>query len=229
MSLYELGGVELQVDLENTDLKDVGIGYHDFMRILDLDQYGGLPLNDFGGWFDIRKNGVYLKLPDERVLASLTALERDAILRHPKGRPDEPAFTFPVVLRELKFFLDWAESVGYDVPISEGALLEVIKAQMSQPILDVSSSAIVASQSDASLGAHYRQQNRDFAEKNHERHEARAVEHQRWRDVADEIQRTRKRPASLRELADLVKERLNLPDSKNTIRKRLGKQNWGSG
>ncbi|WP_137804029.1 hypothetical protein [Pseudomonas sp. G(2018)] len=133
MSLYELEGVELEVDLESTEFEGVGIDYYNFIRIVEPDQYGGLPLSDFGGWFEIRKEGVYLKLPDERVLACLTTLERDDLLRHPKGRPYEPVLAFPFTLRELKVFLDWATSVGYDVPINEAALLEVIEAQGGQP------------------------------------------------------------------------------------------------
>ncbi|CAI8880209.1 DNA primase [Pseudomonas sp. IT-P258] len=225
----ELEGAELELDLESPEFAGVRIDFYNFIRIVEPDQHGGLPLNDFGSWFEIRKAGVYLKMPDDRVLSSLTKLERTFLMQHPRGTPDEPVLAFPFTLKELKTFLDWAINVGHEVPINEDELLEVIETQKAQPTLDTSSSAIAPNQSDASLGEYYRKQNRDFAEKNQERHEARDVEHQRWRDTADEIQRLRQRPASLRELAVLVKERLNLPDSKNTIRKRLGKQSSGNG
>lgn len=219
----ELAGVELVVNLENTE--NVEIGYHDFTRVMELDQFGGLPLKDFGSGFKVKKKGIYLKLPPARIWASMTEAERDALAEHPAGRPDKPILTFPFTLRELKVFLGWAASVGHDVPINEDALVEVIEAQNTQPTLDASSPATVSNQSDASLGAYTRQRNRDFSEKNQERHEDRAVEHQRWRDAASEIQRARQRPASLRQLATLVKKHLNLPDAEDTIRKRLADQN----
>jgi hypothetical protein len=221
MSLYELEGVELEVDLESTEFEGVGIDYYNFIRIVELDQYGGLPLSDFGGWFEIRKEGVYLKLPDERVLACLTTLERDDLLRHPKGRPYEPVLAFPFTLRELKVFLDWATSVGYDVPINEDALLEVIEAQKTPLMLNADGFAMISDQSDAALGAYTRERNRSFAEGNREDLEARTVEKKRWRDAGAEIQRGRERPASKRKLAKLVKQSLGLPDSEEIIRKAL--------
>jgi hypothetical protein len=223
MSLYELEGVELELDLESTEFEGVGIDYYNFIRIVEPDQYGGLPLNDFGGWFEIKKEGVYLKLPDEGVLACLTTLERDEILRHPNGRPYEPVLAFRSTLRELKVFLDWATSVGYDVPINEDALLAVIEAQKTQAAPNNPSSSVTPNQSDAALGAQTRQRNRELAAKNQERHDARAVEHQRWRDAAVEIQRARRKEASGRMLARLVKEQLDLPDAESTIRAGLAK------
>ncbi|RON45087.1 hypothetical protein BK666_16895 [Pseudomonas frederiksbergensis] len=223
MSLYELEGVELELDLESAKFEGVRIDYYNFIRIVELDQYGGIPLNDFGGWFKIRKEGVYRKLPQKRVLASLTTLEREDLFRHPNGRTDDPVLAFPFTLREFKNFLDWATSVGYDVPINEDALLTVIEAQKIQAALDSPSSSVTPNQSDAALGAETRQRYRDFAAKNQERHDARAVEHQRWRDAADEIQRTRRRAASGRKLAKLVKEQLDLPDAESTIRAGLSK------
>ncbi|PMZ89155.1 MULTISPECIES: hypothetical protein [unclassified Pseudomonas] len=226
----ELEGNGLEVNLESPEFEGVAIDYYNFTKIVEPDQYDGLPLKDFGSGFEVRKEGgVFLKIPDEAVLAALATDERKVLFRHPKGRPAEPVLAFPFTLRELKVFLDWAANVGHEVPINGDALLEVIEAQKTQPTLDASSSAIAPNQSDASLGEYYRKQNRDFAERNQERHEARDIEHQRWRNTADEIQRLRKKPASLRELAVLVKERLNLPDSQNTIRKRLGKQSLGNG
>lgn len=76
-------------------------------------------------------------------------------------------------------------------------------------------------QSDAALGAAVRQQLKEFAKRPRDDREAREEEYQRWRKTGEEIQRERSRPASNRELAELIKIRLNLPDSVETIRKHL--------
>lgn len=136
MGFYEteLKSVELEVDLESIEFEDVEIDYYNFTRIVEPDQYDGLPLNDFGSGFEIRKEaGVFLKIPDDHVLGALTAPEREVLYRHPKGEPRAAVLAFPFTLRELKVFLDWAASVGHDVPINEAALLEVIEAQGVQP------------------------------------------------------------------------------------------------
>lgn len=78
-----------------------------------------------------------------------------------------------------------------------------------------------ATSSDAALGASIRQQRKDFAERPREEQDARELEYERWRKAGNEIQRERSRPTSTRDLAKLVKARLNLPDSTETIRKRL--------
>lgn len=121
--------VGLDVDLESPAFEGVVIDYYSFTKIVELDQHGGPPLDDFGSGFEIRKEGVFLKIPRDEVLAALTTQERDALLRHPKGRPDLPVLAFSLTLTELKVFLEWAASVGHDVPINEAALLEVIEAQ----------------------------------------------------------------------------------------------------
>ncbi|WP_349573293.1 hypothetical protein [Azotobacter salinestris] len=215
------------MDLESIELEGIELGYAEFMEFAEADYSGHLDPENFGRGFEIKADGIYVKpLPPDIVL---TREERAALTQHPRGRPDEPALAFPFTPRELKTFLDWAARVGDDVPIDEDALHEVIEAQKTQPTLIAASPAMTANQSDASLGAHIRQRNRAFAEKNHERREARAVEHQRWRDAAAEIQRKRQRPASKRELASLVKKHLDLSDSEDTIRKRLAEPNLGSG
>lgn len=124
--------VGLDVDLESPAFEGVVIDYYNFIKIVELNQYGGLPLDDFGSGFEIRKDGVFLKIPSDEVLAALTTQERDVLLRHPKGRPDSPLLGFQLTLTELKAFLEWAASVGHDVPINEAALLEVIEAQGGQ-------------------------------------------------------------------------------------------------
>lgn len=77
------------------------------------------------------------------------------------------------------------------------------------------------SQSDAAIGAATRARQRAFAQRQADAHDAREVERQRWRKAANDIQSARSRPASKRELAELVKSKLELPDSAETIRKQL--------
>ena len=76
-------------------------------------------------------------------------------------------------------------------------------------------------QSDISLGRHRRAQLQDFAERNEERCNEREQEWARWQAKAAEIQAGRTRKTSNRELAQLVKTALNLPDSIETIRKKI--------
>lgn len=80
---------------------------------------------------------------------------------------------------------------------------------------------IQPSASDAALGASRRQQLQGFADRPREDRDARKAEFERWRTTAAAIQQERSRPASIRDLAKLVKNRLNLPDSPETIRKRI--------
>lgn len=75
--------------------------------------------------------------------------------------------------------------------------------------------------SDAALGAATRAQRKNFANRPRDAGEAREREYQRWRGAGVDIQKERERPATKRQLSALVKERLNLPDSEETIRKRL--------
>lgn len=78
-----------------------------------------------------------------------------------------------------------------------------------------------ANSSDAALGAAVRQQRKDFAGIPRDDRLDREREYQRWRDTAAAIQDGRDRKASQRALAGLVKDQLRLPDSVETIRKRL--------
>ncbi|UVJ44294.1 hypothetical protein NVV94_01375 [Pseudomonas sp. LS1212] len=129
MKWNQLAGVELGVDLENPEFEGVEIDKYNFIRIMELYEEGESSLDDFGSGFEIRGDGIYLKLPTDRDWASLTDAERAVLARHPRGRPDKPVLAFPFTLRELKVFLDWAANVGHDVPIHEESLLEVIEAQ----------------------------------------------------------------------------------------------------
>lgn len=90
---------------------------------------------------------------------------------------------------------------------------ESASAQMSSVNASISS--------DAAFGATIRQQRKEFACLPRDGREAMELEHQRWRDAAEEIKQERSRPVSVRQLANLVKERLCLSDSSETIRKRL--------
>lgn len=219
----ELTGVELEVDLENPELERVEIDRYSFMKIMELNQDGGLSLEGFGSGFEVGEDGIYLKRQPDWVLASLTKAEREGLLDHPRGRPGKPVLPFPFTLIELKQFLDWAEDAGHDFPLNESALVKVIESQKAQPEFDATLPK-TPNQSDEALGAFYRERNREFAERNQERGNARADEHQRWRKAAAEIQAGRQRHATNRQLAQLVKERLVLPDSTETIRKRINKQ-----
>ncbi|MFN9528579.1 MAG: hypothetical protein ACK561_17895 [Pseudomonadaceae bacterium] len=78
-----------------------------------------------------------------------------------------------------------------------------------------------SSESDAALGAVTRQRLQMFAARQREAQSAREIEYERWRKAANEIQQSRQNPASKRQLAGLVKSKLNLPDCVETIRKKL--------
>lgn len=91
-------------------------------------------------------------------------------------------------------------------------------------------SDVDANQSDMSLGAAMRQRNREFAQRPRDGKEARLEEFKHWYEEAVIIQQQRtKRKASLRELADMVKSTLSLPDSIETIRKKLAQLNKEKG
>jgi hypothetical protein len=77
------------------------------------------------------------------------------------------------------------------------------------------------SQSDAALGAITRQKNAELAQINRDAHNARQTEWTRWKEAACKLQHGRQRKATKRELAELVKRELKLPDSIETIRKRI--------
>lgn len=149
----ELTGVELKIDLENPELEGIEIDRYSFMKIMEPNQDGGLPLEDFGSGFEVGVDGIYLKRQPDWVLASLTKAEREGLLDHPRGRPGKPVLAFPFALMELKQFLDWAEDAGHDFPLNESALVEVIESQKAQPEFDVSSLAKTPNQSDEALAA----------------------------------------------------------------------------
>lgn len=129
MKCNQLAGVELGVNLESPEFDGVEIDKYNFIRIMEPYQEGVPSLDDFGSGFEVRDDGIYLKLPADGVWVSLTEAEREVLAEHPLGKPDKPVLAFPFTTKELKVFLDWAESAGHDVPIVEDSLLKVIEAQ----------------------------------------------------------------------------------------------------
>lgn len=205
--------------LDNIDQEGLQLGYAEFIEFAAADEAGYINPEDFGTCFEIKADGVYIKRPPEH--AWLMPMEHAALTRHPRGRPDAPALPFPFTLRELKAFFDWAMHAGYDVPINEKVLEEVIASQKIQPTLPPEAAHNQPNASDAALGAHTRQRNQAFAMRSRELQDARRLEHERWKASADAIQKKRQRTASKRELAKLVKQDLSLPDSIETIRRHI--------
>ena len=207
------------------DLDSIELGFAEFMEFAEADCSGHLDRENFGNVFEIKADGIYVKELPKGI--DLTPKELAALTRHPRGSLNEPALAFPFNLRELKAFFDWAARVGHDIPIDEDALDELITTQRMQSTLTNASLTRKANESDAALGAHIRLRQQDFSARVHEDRDARKVEHQRWRDAAEEIKRGRQNPVSLRQLAKLVKAYLDLPDKVETIRKRLAKPQCG--
>lgn len=207
------------MDLDSIELEGMELGYAEFMEFAEADRSGHLDPENFGNGFEIKADGIYIKKPPEGI--DLTPKERAAITRHPRGCLKEPALAFPFTPRELKVFFDWAARVGHDIPIDEDALEQLIAAQKTQSALTTPHPERKFNESDAALGAHIRERQQVFSVRVHEERDARALEHQRWRDAGEEIKRGRQNPVSRRQLAELVKDCLDLPDSVETIRKRL--------
>lgn len=213
------------MDLDSNELEGIELGYAEFMEFAEADYSGHLDPENFGSGFEIKADGIYVKKLPEGI--DLTTKELGALTRHPRGRLNDPALGFPFTPRELKAFFDWAARVGHDIPIDEDALEELINSQRTQPALTIAGLARNASESDAALGAYIRQRQQVFSAQVHEDRDARAVEHQRWRDAAEEVLRGRQNPVSLRQQAELVKKHLDLPDKVETIRKRLAEPQCG--
>ncbi|MEH6686508.1 MAG: hypothetical protein V7693_04530 [Halopseudomonas sabulinigri] len=214
---------ELKIDLERSDFDAVELGLTNFIKIMERDQFGALPLEDFGSGFEVKETGIYLKSLPGWLVNSLGEAEFEVLFEHPYGRPEEPVLSFPFTLKELKAFLDWAAHVGHDVPINEEKLRSVIENQKDHPKPVRYQPAPPQNQSNETLGAHVRERNRKFALQNTELSEERALEHHRWHETATQIRRERRKDISLRQLASLVKRDLNLPDALETIRKALAK------
>lgn len=213
------------MDLDSNEWEGMELGYAEFLEFAEADYSGHLDPENFGNGFEIKADGIYIKKLPEGI--DLTPKELAALTRHPSGRLNEPALAFPFTPRELKVFFDWAARVGHDIPIDEDALEELIVAQRTQPTLTTLHPTRKFNESDAALGAHIRERQQAFSARVYEERDARAEEHQRWRDAGEEIQRGRQNPLSLRQQAEMVKEFLDLPDTVETIRKRLKKPQCG--
>jgi len=217
------GTAEKCIDLDEALEKDhIQLGYYDFTRFASGSDNPG----DYGSGFEIRRDGVYLRLPPESIWTSLTEEELRSLAEHPTASLEQPVLPFPFTPRQLRLFFDWARSSGHDVPINEDVLLEVLETKNAYPVHELLISDLNVNQSDMSLGAATRQRNSEFAQRPRDGNEARLKEYKRWYDEAVLIQQKRAtRKASLRELANMVRINLGLPDSIETIRKRLAQLN----
>lgn len=174
---------------------------------------------DFGKW-----HGLTIKVPRGTVYhlsfhANSPCLDSDGkstalLVEGPIGTPDMRP-EIPLV----DSYTLWPE--GGSVITFERDKLFFLGADLKHYAETLPQASRTIDPSDAALGASVRQQRSKFGQKPRENQEARATEYQRWRDAANEIQRSRTRPASKRELGGLVKAHLNLPDSPETIRRYL--------
>lgn len=214
------------IDLDETLEKDnIQLDYYDYTQFAsDTDNP-----SDYGSGFEIRHTGVYLRLPDDTIWITLTKEEKKALIEHPTGNIKQPVLPFPFTPRQLKDFFKWAVQSGHDVPINEKVLLEVLKTKNASIVHSSSIPDIGMYQSDMTLGAATRQRNRAFAESPRDGYEMRKAVFDYWHETAQIIQQqhlqSNNRHLSLRRLAEKVKEKLNLPDSTETIRKRLSESN----
>lgn len=195
----------------------------------DMSELARKPKLDRNDWTDITgfdpdkpvgsdepdRLGMYL-ITDEAI--SFCGWDEDFIrsqpvrLRSDMRRQNNHRLTFPCTPRELVEFVD------ADVHFS-GCLYDSLPDGFRKAVATSYESYDI--QSDASLGAAVRQQRKNFAERQRESQEEREREFQRWREEGAAIQKERSRKASKRHLAELIKASLNLPDSTETIRKRL--------
>lgn len=134
------------------------------------------------------------------------------------GPPPEPAATRKAFEEEEFYWLG----------LEKGATFEMVRGRlifMRDELEGLAAkrgySGVSVDASDAALGAEIRRQRQSFAIRQREESGAREAEYERWRAAADAIQRGRTRPASKRELARLVRDQLQLPDSVETIRKQM--------
>lgn len=203
---------------------DMEFGYSDFLAIcVDEDEQE----DNYLGFYRIdRKVGLFTQdIPDD-IRSSLTSTEASILSEHPLRALNKPILPFPFTAAQLKAFIQWSANRGIEIPVDVGALSEAIAKNRQE---EAQASALrqgdrqnkTVNESDAALGAYIRHQNQKFAEKQRDNHAARDNEWQRWRDTAEKIQQEMTRDASKRELAELVKKRLGLEDSIETIRKRL--------
>lgn len=207
------------IDLDEALEKDnIQLGYYDFTQFAsDSDN-----LSDYGSGFEIQHSGVYLRLPHDAIWITLTNEEQKTFVEHPTGNLEQPVLPFPFTPKQLKDFFEWAVQSGHDVPINEKVLLEMLSTKNASIVYSSPIPDIGMNQSDMALGAATRERNRAFAERPRDGNEMRQEEFKRWHKTACAIQQQHtKRPLSFRQLAQKVKAELNLPDSVETIRKKL--------
>lgn len=190
---------------------DIDVRYPDFLAMIAFDGSTDRDgcVNWYGDW-RICPTGIFLATaPHGEYLSSE---ERASLPRHPTGDYSQPILAFPCALGDLLTLLD---EHGLGNCIESGTLARRASEQPREPAPDA------PTESDAALGRARREQLRSFAERSEDRGNEREPEWERWRAKAAEIQAGRTRKASKRKLAQLVKDALSLPDSPETIRKKL--------
>lgn len=200
--------------------KNIELGRADFMRMALSANGGELNIKDFGCIFRIGLDGLYVNTDHEDEV-DLTPEEAASLCPHPTGNLAEPALRFPFTIRDLESFLAFTNEEGLDVPLSKKEFERVIAMKRQQAKRIRSSSSNAEDSYLLALGKATQQKNREFAQRPRDGSEELKAEHQRWCDKAIEIRCSMNRPASIRELAKMVKSNLNLSAKEETIRKRL--------
>lgn len=179
------------------------IHYPDFVALAGFEgQTDDQGCFDWYGDWRVCPAGVFLATAPYGMF--LSAQERDALPRHPTGDYNQPILAFPCGPDALIAML------------AEHGLSDCIDLdRLNQWMPDR------ATASDAALGAAYRAQMSGIAKGNQAMSDARKLEWDRWKAKADEIQAARGRPASKRELGELVRAALGLSESPDTIRHRI--------
>lgn len=194
------------------ELDDKEISYRDVVASLLTDMNDGDIEERLGLFFVLKEDGIYrAKVPTG---IPLTDQERYALTGHPHNDLSKPALAFPCLPKQLKTFLEWTESEGLDVQIDLELMERLVLAKPSLPNYH-------SMESDAALGAQTRARNTRFSNRSRDASQARTEQHEKWRACSKVIQESRTKPISKRALAERVKEKLNLRDSVETIRKAL--------
>lgn len=210
---------ETILDFDGID-KNIELGRADFMRMALSANGGELNVKNFGCIFRIGLDGLYVNTDHEDEV-DLTPEEAASLCPHPTGNLAEPALRFPFTIGDLESFLAFTNEEGLDVPLSKQSFERVIAVKRQQAKKIRSSSSSPEDSYLLALGKATQQKNQEFAQRQRDGSEELKAEHQRWCDKAIELQCSRDRPTSIRELAKMVKNNLNLSCSVETIRKRL--------
>ncbi len=199
---------------------DIKLGRADFMRMALPANGGELDIKNFGCVFRIGLDGIYVNTAHEDEV-DLTPEEAASLCPHPTGNLAEPALKFPFSIRDLESFLAFTNEEGLDVPLSNEAFEQVIAIKMQQGNRIDNSSNCAQDDYLLSLGKATQQRNQEFASRPRDGYDELKAAHQLWIDKAIEIQHSRDRPASNRQLARLVRNALNLDVSEETIRQKF--------